>query len=95
MCYIVLLEMRLVDGRVTEVAVDVGGEKASVPVVGDVTTVADVGDKVLESVPGNLLVFIQIQTEQILAHLKENRTFSLTLKRQEHKRLVEGEIFLL
>lgn len=89
----VSLEERLVDGGVTEEVVDVGAQEAAVPVVGDVAAVADVGDKVLECVPGNLLVFIQIQAEQILAHLKEDRTFNWTLKRRGHKQ--EGEIFLL
>lgn len=63
MCYCFSLVEGLVDSSVAEVVAEVRGEKAPVPVVRDVTSVVDLGDEVLQGVPGNLLVLVQVPTQ--------------------------------
>lgn len=65
----VSLEERLIDGSITEVVVDVCGEKTPVPVICDVTSIVDLSNKVLQSIPGNLFIVIQVKTQEILTHL--------------------------
>lgn len=67
--YTILLEEWLLYGGIAKVVIDIRAQKTSVPFICDVTSVADPGYKVLERVPGDLLVFIQVQVEQALAHL--------------------------
>lgn len=67
----VSLEEGLRDGILAEEVIDVGNQDAAVPVVGHVTSVVDPGDEVLESIPGNLLVLVQVEAQQALAHLEE------------------------
>lgn len=66
----VSLEEGLCDGLLAEEVIDVGDQDAAVPVVGHVTSVVDPGDEVLEGVPGNLLVLVQVEAQQTLAHLE-------------------------
>lgn len=70
MCVCVSLEEGLCDGLLAEVVVDVRDQDAAVPVVGHVTSVVDPSDEVLEGVPGNLLVLVQVEAQQALAHLQ-------------------------
>lgn len=69
-CVIVLLEERLVNDAVTEVVVDVCGEKTSVPVICDVTSIVNPGDEIPQCIPGNLLILIQVQPQQVLTNLQ-------------------------
>lgn len=101
-CVSFSLEERLSDSSVTEVVVDVCGEQTSVPVIGDMTSIVDSSDKVLQCVPGNLLVFIQVKPKQTLTHLLKrdwwhqeedlNRFQQMALK---WKRMRQGQVKVL
>lgn len=71
-CVRVSLEEGLVYSSLAEVVADVRAENTSVPVVRHVTSVVDPGYQVLQCIPGNLLVLVQVQTQQTLTHLWVN-----------------------
>ena len=60
----------------SEVVVDVGGQQSPVPVISHVTTVVHSCNKVLQSVPGGVvLVLVQVDAQQVLRHLKLRRRY--------------------
>ena len=60
------LEECLGQSVVHEEVVDVCHQQTPIPVVSDMTTVVDAGDKVLESIPRSFIIAIKVQTQQIL-----------------------------
>ena len=68
-----LLEEWLCDSVITKVILDVGHEEPSVPVICDVASVVDTSDEVLQSIPWGLLILVQVDTQQILRNLWDDR----------------------
>ena len=61
-----LLVECLCECSITEVLIDVCNQKSPIPVISDVTAIVDPSDKILEGIPWCLVIFIQVDTQQIL-----------------------------
>lgn len=64
------LKKGCIDNSRTEIVVDVSGKQTSIPVISYMTSIIDPSNEELQSIPRDLLILIQIETQKILTHLR-------------------------